>query len=252
MSSLKNAYKSQKTHRERHQPELRKKLGLLEKKKDYKLRAQDYNKKKETLKKLAKKTLNKNPDEFYHHMINSQMKNGVHVEKSKEETLTPEQIKLMQTQDLRYVMYKRNIERKKIEKLRATLQLLDAEDKEPNTHTFFVDSDREVKSFDPAQRLDTHPALLGRSYNRLRMSDLKKRAESGLDVSDDALNAIQKKQYKAYKELKQRIEREKSLGVVQEKMEAKRNLQKGKPVAVVKEETKDSAPVLRWAKERKR
>ena len=111
MSSLNNAHKSQRTHRERHQPQARKKLGLLEKRSDYKARADDYNTKKATLKKLAKKTLNKNPDEFYHHMIGSGMKDGVHYEKTKQEVLTAEQVKLMQTQDLRYVTYKRNIER---------------------------------------------------------------------------------------------------------------------------------------------
>ncbi len=265
MSSLKNAMKSQKTHRERHQPEARQQLGLLEKKKDYRLRAKDYNQKRDTLKRLRKQALDKNPDEFYHHMINSQLVDGVHRESAKDEELTPEQVKLMQTRDLAYVVHKRTAEMRKIERLRANLHLLgmereDAEGEEEaprmsNTHTFFVDSEEEKRRFDPAARLRTHPKLLGRTFNRPRMEDLESGRFSTSSLAEGASEEARKRRAKAYKELRQRMERERQLGVVQEKMEVRRHLQNKsgqKPVEVVSKETKDSAPVLRWPTERKK
>ena len=251
MSSLKNALKSQKTHRERHQPELRAKLGLLEKKKDYKLRADDFNKKKKALQHLRKKALNKNPDEFYYHMINSKQVDGVHQEKTKDNALSEEQIKLMQTQDKKYIMNKRTSEINKIEKLRATLQLISSEDKPKNTHTFFVDSEKEKKSFNVASRLSTHPSLLSRTHNRPKLEDLKAGKFDNLDP--EALEEISKKSEKAYKELHQRLDREKQLAVVQRKMEMKAALrEKIKPIRLVAAEEKDAAPVFLWPQERKK
>ncbi len=69
--SFRNATKNRREHRERAQPAHRRKLGPLEKKKDYKERAKKTHVKEDTLKKLREKAALKNPDEFYFGMINS-------------------------------------------------------------------------------------------------------------------------------------------------------------------------------------
>lgn len=252
MSSWKKAAKAnQKTHKERHQPESRKHLGLLEKKKDYKKRADDYHEKGETLKLLRKRTLDKNPDEFYFHMINSKVKDGVHHEMEKEDEHSSEQVKLMQTQDLKYINMKRTMESRQINRLQAQLHMTDVADATPNTHTFFIEEGEE-KDFDIAKRLDTHPALLGRKSNRPRMSDLNKIELPELD--NVTLEAMKKKKAKVYQELSKRIEREKELTVIQQKMELKRHLQGVKVVKPIrlKPGTKSSAPVYKFQYIRKR
>ncbi|CAG9791719.1 unnamed protein product [Diatraea saccharalis] len=252
MSSWKKAAKAnQKTHKERHQPESRKHLGLLEKKKDYKKRAEDYHEKGKTLKLLRKRTLDKNPDEFYFHMINSRIKDGVHHELEKDDEFTPEQMKLMETQDIKYINMKRTIESRRINRLQSHLHMTDIADSTPNTHIFFVDEGDE-KTFDIAKRLDTHPSLLGRKSNRPKLSDLKKISLPDVDV--ETVEIMKKKKERTYKEIAKRIQREKELTLIQRKMEMKRHLQDAKILKPkkIKRGTKVSAPVYEFPYIRKK
>jgi len=225
---------------------------MLEKKKDYKLRAKDFNDKQRSLQLLRKKALNKNSDEFYFHMVNSKLEDGVHKERSKEKTLSEEQKMLMQTQDMNYIISKRTTEKRKLDKLQSNLHLINSSDKPMNKHMIFVDSEKEKRNLDLAKHMETHPSLLGRKHNRTRLSSLKK--EGCAVVSPDQLALAKKETLKSYKELKQRLRREEHLSVLQRKMEMRAQMRDGKkkPARIVREETKSSAPVYLWANERKR
>ena len=82
----------------------RAKLGLLEKKKDYILRAKDYKSKKERLKRLREKAAFRNKDEFYWGMIKGKTQGGVHVqERQSSQTMGVDEVKLLKSQDAGYV-----------------------------------------------------------------------------------------------------------------------------------------------------
>jgi U3 small nucleolar RNA-associated protein 11 len=121
MSALRNAVK-RKTHKERSQPAERRKFGLLEKKKDYVLRARDFHKKEDAIKVLKTKAGNRNPDEFYFGMERSKTVGGVHQGRADESNkYTADELALMKTQDVKYVSLKASIETKAAAKLRANL-----------------------------------------------------------------------------------------------------------------------------------
>mgnify|MGYP001129378042 CR=1 FL=1 len=73
MSNLAKTVK-RRVHKERAQPSDRSHLGLLERHKDYKLRAKDYHRKADAIHKLRQKAANKNPDEFHTSMHSQETK----------------------------------------------------------------------------------------------------------------------------------------------------------------------------------
>lgn len=177
MSSLRNAVK-RVTHKERSQPQARQHLGILEKKKDYKQRAQDFHRKEDRIQKMRQKASMRNPDEFYFGMKNSQVKDGRHQKSQQklqeERDLGPETVRIMKDQDLSYVRMQKQQDEKKVEKLKASLHFLGNEQK--RKHTVFVDSQQDVEKFDVAQHFDTVPELAGRVFNRPRIATLEKTA----------------------------------------------------------------------------
>ncbi|CEH18529.1 Uncharacterized conserved protein [Ceraceosorus bombacis] len=116
-SSLRNAV-HRRQHKERGQLNRRKNLGLLEKHKDYVERARDYNSKKERLKRLGQKAMDKNEDEFYFGMIKSRTEGGVHIANRETSQVLPrDEVALLKTQDSAYIVTQIRAEKKRMEKL---------------------------------------------------------------------------------------------------------------------------------------
>jgi U3 small nucleolar RNA-associated protein 11 len=100
MSSMRNAV-TRRPHRERAQPTSRSKWGLLEKHKDYSLRAADYNTKKQKLANLNAKVRDRHPDEFAYGMVGKTK--GKHGRGGDENRLGHEAVRLLKTQDAGYL-----------------------------------------------------------------------------------------------------------------------------------------------------
>lgn len=114
---------TRRPHKERSQPQSREKWGILEKHKDYSLRAQDYNNKKKKLAQLSRKAKERNPDEFAFGML-SQGKAGLGKHKTSAKAnsdsgvpLSHDAVKLLKTQDAGYLRTLAARGRHEIEKL---------------------------------------------------------------------------------------------------------------------------------------
>ncbi|CAN1198808.1 Probable U3 small nucleolar RNA-associated protein 11 [Linum perenne] len=142
MSSLKNVL-PRRIHKERSQPESRKKFGLLEKHKDYAVRARAYQKKKETIQILREKAAFRNPDEFNFGMVKSRTVNGVHRSLGEAHKYTHDELMLMKTQDIGYVLQTLQSEKKKVERLTSVLHSVD--NQPSNKHIYFAEDRAEAK-----------------------------------------------------------------------------------------------------------
>eukprot|EP00539_Tryblionella_compressa_P002255 CAMPEP_0178746632 /NCGR_PEP_ID=MMETSP0744-20121128/7907_1 /TAXON_ID=913974 /ORGANISM="Nitzschia punctata, Strain CCMP561" /LENGTH=283 /DNA_ID=CAMNT_0020399845 /DNA_START=65 /DNA_END=916 /DNA_ORIENTATION=+ len=179
MSSLRNAVK-RIAHKERSQPVDRQHLGILEKKKDYKKRAVDYHRKEKRIKAMREKAAMRNPDEFYFGMHNSKVKDGKHRSNDDYRNLAPDVVRVMKDQDLSYVRMQKQKDMKKVDRLQASLHLLDSEAetvKAKRKHTVFVESKNEAEDFDVAEHFDTIPEFAERTFNRMRKSEIEKLAK---------------------------------------------------------------------------
>lgn len=263
-STMRNAVK-RVTHKERAQPKSRKRFGLLEKHKDYIERANDFKKKKATIKNLKKKAADRNPDEFYFNMHNSQVTNGVHHVK-RDGRLSGSTVKLLKTQDMGYMVHRKCIDDRKAEKLRENLHMI-GEDVKRN-HKIFVSDSSELDNFDVAKHFDTAPELVGRFFNRPKSETIEKLIMSNEKKTTAAeMVKVEAKRTQAYKELKSRTSRSVKLKRVIEGLALQRNLMgKGAKTKVPsknaaadsegdsggKRKRSEEPTVYKWKRERKR
>jgi len=220
MSSLRNAVK-RITHKERSQPTNRQHLGILEKKKDYKIRSKDYHRKQDALTSLRRKAAMRNPDEFYFGMKNSEVKDGHHrkteAAKAKlwEKEIGHDTVKIMKSQDLSYVRMQLLKDQKKVERMQAGLQYLgdnpstiegdggdDVAETKKGKHTVFVGSREKAQNFDIAEHFGTIPEFAGRSFNRLRKETLLKIGNNADGYYDDDDDSDEEKQVLTEKQRK--------------------------------------------------
>lgn len=223
-------------------------LGQLEKKKDYKLRASQNEKKRETLKFLNQKALERNPDEFYFHMVKSKTKNGIHFDKSEEQDdeANESQQKLMRTQNLKYVTHKLNIEHKKIEKLLADLHM--------SNHA--IKANKKIVFSDEGDATNSGARSIPSRKAAVDIRSSNDRCEIIRLITLQDLKQVDEEQKNKYAELMKRIERERELHIVQKKLQTKLLLQNsrksGLPPKRVRKGNSKKAAVYKWPLERKK
>lgn len=260
MSSFSKNLLPRRAHRERAQPSRRvARHGLLEKKKDYKLRARDASRKRQRVRLLKEKAEFRNPDEFYHAMERGATDGGVarrvrdgdgghHVADGAVR-------RLVETQDRAYVRGKVMNERRRIEKAMSGLHFLDAAaTDERRRHTVFVDAEEDGAGGGGVAGFSREAHFAGAGCAAGGAGEAK--AEEFVPrVSGKAANMTRKKAgRRGYSEMEQRVERVRRLDSAMEDLALRQNLLgKGARRKVrAGDPEKGLLPVFKWSKVRKR
>ncbi|EDV24586.1 putative U3 small nucleolar RNA-associated protein 11 [Trichoplax sp. H2] len=190
MASFEKAAKAgQRIHRERDQPSERRKFGHLEKHKDYLLRARNYQKKKEQLKKLQIQARDKNPDEFHFGMINDRVIGGKHVIAKDNNKQRPfkyrkaqvVEMRRIKTRELRAILLESADQKKTIEKLQCSLSLYENKTgfKKSNSHLRFYETTDEKKELMNSQ--DSTKDEIKLNAKNTKLSHYKKQLQARLN-----------------------------------------------------------------------
>ena len=208
-------YIPRRKYRERGQTERRKKLGFLEKKQDYKIRAEDYHMKEKKYKNLKEAARTRNPDEFYHKMIKAKIIDGEHVQFPDDKNL--EQKLVTNTQFINLVNFKKSQLEKEAEKMKERLQLNKDIFQGGNkcVHTFYYDDEDEYLE---EQQKEKEKEFLNKKRN------LDNNEDSDNEEKDKKLTPENKQLINTYKQRKKHI---KQLEQISQGLQEQKELLKG-------------------------
>ncbi|GAD98746.1 U3 small nucleolar RNA-associated protein Utp11, putative [Paecilomyces variotii No. 5] len=187
MSSMRNAVQ-RRQHRERGQLDGREKWGILEKHKDYSLRAKDYNAKKAKLQRLREKARDRNPDEFAFGMLSDRTaKQGKHGAREAGQSLSNEAAKLLKTQDAGYLRTVGERIRREMERLEQEVQMQDGIQEvlgEGQTKQKDVDEEDDFFDFEEEEE-DGKPQKVVFAESREEQRELGRELDQDSDEMDD-------------------------------------------------------------------
>lgn len=193
-----------RNHKERAQPLERQKWGLLEKHKDYTLRARDHNDKKKRLRALRQKAAERNPDEFAFGMMSSTTKKGVKItqrgtENGSSGSLSLELVKLLKTQDAGYLQTVLQQTKREMERLTEQVITLEQGVKIDPIETDlgkkkrFDDDGNEIAELAPLMDVDSEDSednLEGEEGLDKQQRKTKKKKQRTMEVLSNKLDAL--------------------------------------------------------------